>query len=816
MSHALITYVWCGPVRCGMKHLLSILIATHAALLAQVPVGADQGTWDRRFFLPGVNGRVHAVVPHGSDLYAGGNFDTTDQVPAANIARWDGTKWAALGSGINGTVLALAISGTNLYAGGMFSMAGDVEARNVARWNGSEWSPLGTGIGGIRVSALAVDAAGTLYAGGEFTNADNVAVLNIARWDGSNWSGLGAGLGNDIYPAWVLTLAVRGTDLYAGGFFTDAGGVPANCIAHWDGNAWSALGSGVDDRDYLPQVASIAFVGEDVHIGGSFALSGNTTVNHVARWNGSSWSALGGGLSRYFGDIPVTTLAASGPHLLVGGRFEMADGVPASNLARWNGSFWTEVGGGADGSIHAIGVAGASAWVAGWFGLTNTARLHGVASWENPEWRNLSSGGGQGLSGPRTCTVQCLGDEVSVLVRDGPIIYAAGSFLVAGAIEASNVARWNGTGWEPLGSGLNGPVFSLVMMQNQLVAGGDFSLAGEVPVSNIASWNGSAWTPLQAGVNGTVRALTQLEDRLYAGGDFTAAGGVAAAHIACWDGNGWTPLGNGINGSVCALAGGSGGLFAGGKFTQAGMVSSTNVACWNGAAWSPLQGGVHGAPNPSVRFRPPPVSALLGLENRLIVAGDFAFAGTIPATNVACWNGSAWSALGGGLSSVLGSSPPPAVAALASAEGTLYAGGSFNRIGFAPAQGLARWDGLGWEPLDEGIAVGLYSAPSVGALLHDGFDLYVGGHFKFAGSQPDAAFAIWHEPPRLRIGRTVAGNLSVSWPGWASDHELQARDNLTPGPWTTIQATVSVDGTQRTVTQAPNGSRRFYRLQQAP
>ena len=39
-------------------------------------------------------------------------------------------------------------------------------------------------------------------------------------------------------------LAVSGTNLYAGGYFTKAGGVPANYIAKWDGSAWSALGSG--------------------------------------------------------------------------------------------------------------------------------------------------------------------------------------------------------------------------------------------------------------------------------------------------------------------------------------------------------------------------------------------------------------------------------------------------------------------------------------------------------------------------------------------------------------------------------------------
>ena len=53
---------------------------------------------------------------------------------------------------------------------------------------------------------------------------------------------VGLGLGDGQRS--VYALAVSGTDLYAGGHFTTAGGVTANYIAKWDGSAWSALGSG--------------------------------------------------------------------------------------------------------------------------------------------------------------------------------------------------------------------------------------------------------------------------------------------------------------------------------------------------------------------------------------------------------------------------------------------------------------------------------------------------------------------------------------------------------------------------------------------
>ena len=45
----------------------------------------------------------------------------------------------------------------------------------------------------------------------------------------------------------VYALAISGSDLYAGGQFTTAGGNAANDIAKWNGSAWSALGEGMND-----------------------------------------------------------------------------------------------------------------------------------------------------------------------------------------------------------------------------------------------------------------------------------------------------------------------------------------------------------------------------------------------------------------------------------------------------------------------------------------------------------------------------------------------------------------------------------------
>ena len=142
-----------------------------------------------------------ALAVSGSDVYAAGYFTTVDGIPAASVAKWNGSSWSALGSGfINNQVNVLAVSGSDLYAGAGSSLA---------KWNGSSWRTVGSG---SAVSALAVSGS-DLYAGG-------ILAGKIAKWNGSSWSPLGSG----IIGGTVKALAVSDTELYAGGGFTTAGG----------------------------------------------------------------------------------------------------------------------------------------------------------------------------------------------------------------------------------------------------------------------------------------------------------------------------------------------------------------------------------------------------------------------------------------------------------------------------------------------------------------------------------------------------------------------------------------------------------------
>jgi len=478
---------------------------------------------------------VSALAVSGTDLYAGGWFTTAGGVTANGIAKWNGSAWSALGSGMGGSgssypfVFALAVSGTVLYAGGEFTTAGGVPANYVAKWDGSGWSTLGSAMGGSgssfhSVSALAVSGT-NLYAGGFFNTAGGVPANYIARWNGSAWSALGSGMGSVLSSPSVSALAVSGTNLYAGGYFTSAGGVPANYIARWNGSAWSALGSGMGGNDPTRStgVNALAVSGTNLYAGGTFLRAGGS-ANNIAKWDGSAWSALGLGMNSY-----VYALAVSGTNLYAGGQFTIASWVPATKIAKWNGSAWSALGSGMNGPVWALAVSGTVLYAGGEFTTAGGVPANYVAKWDGSGWAALGSG---------------MGGGVYALAVSGTNLYAGGSFSTAGVVPVNYIAKWDGSVWSALGSGIGGNnpyvnlgVKALAVSGTNLYAGGLFTTAGGVPANSIAKWDGSAWSALGSGViGGLVPVVNALAadgvDHLFVGGNFYLAGTNVSPFIA--------------------------------------------------------------------------------------------------------------------------------------------------------------------------------------------------------------------------------------------------------------------------------------------
>lgn len=126
---------------------------------------------------------------------------------------------------------------------------------------------------------------------------------------------------------------------------------------------------------------------------------------------------------------------------------------------------------------------------------------------------------------------------MSVLVASDNNVYAGGEFTIAGGNAAASIAKWNGSNWSALGSGVNKSVLALVASGSDLYAGGNFTSAGGIQANRIAKWDGSSWTALGSGIGGNffsggVKALAVSGADLYAGGDFFSAGSKVSAYAA--------------------------------------------------------------------------------------------------------------------------------------------------------------------------------------------------------------------------------------------------------------------------------------------
>jgi hypothetical protein len=386
----------------------------------------------------------------------------------------------------------------------------------------ANWVSLG-GVPGADgfVFAAVIDGSGNLYIGGLFNAAGNTIANNIAQWNGSSWSALGSGVsGGDGSPS-VVALAVSGSTVYAGGYLTNAGGNAANSIAQWNGSSWSALGSGMSGGSY-PAVTALAVSGGTLYAGGNFYTAGGVAATNIAQWNGSGWSALGSGMNS-----TVTALAVSGGTLYAGGYFSQAGGSAANYIARWNGSTWSALGSGVSGgapygpAVNALAVSGGTLYAGGYFTNAGGSAANNIARWNGSTWSAL----GSGIGGP-------YGPGVNALAVSGGTLLAGGYFSQAGGSAANNIAQWNGSSWSALGSGIDFIVYALAVSGGTLYAGGDFSTAGGSAANNIAQWNGSSWSPLGSGMVGQVSALAVSGSMLYAGGWFTTAGGKVSAYAA--------------------------------------------------------------------------------------------------------------------------------------------------------------------------------------------------------------------------------------------------------------------------------------------
>jgi hypothetical protein len=566
-----------------------------------------------------------------------------------------------------------------------------------------------------------------------------VELNGIARWDGVAFTALGTGLSS---PALAMATFDHGggTALYVGGYFLSAGGVSVPGFARWDGSTWSPVaaltGSGEHAHSLLVWDDGS---GPALYVSGFFDSVDGVPVSNIARWDGTTWSDLGGGL----GNGDAYELMAFGGALYAAGDFDTAGGTTAKGFARWNGVAWSPMDGTPtpqEGfSLGQWDFGSGPVLVAGGLfgGVANPVER--TATWDGSDWTPL------GATGLGAKDIEIFDDG------NGPALYIA---------EGCGPYRWNGQAWVGLGldcSCSSGPSELQVFDEGSapsLFALGHISQIDPVkPGRDLTRWDGATWSAVLpgglgldevdycSGFGNTVPAVYEFHaadlgtgTRLYAGGNFINAGGLGSASFAAWDGTSWSALG-GVSGTVHAIQawddGAGTNLFVGGAFNGAGGVGLLNFARFDGASFADI-GRPNGAVNALAVFDG-------GTEEQLYAGGEFTKVDGVSMKRIARWNGSAWSALPGGDLNALAA----ALAVFDDGNGPrLFAGGAFTTAGATVVSRIARYDGTSWFDVGGGVAGGKVQV----LLVHDdgsGPALFVGGEFTSVGTTGAKYVARW-------------------------------------------------------------------------
>jgi len=344
----------------------------------------------------------------------------------------------------------------------------------------------------------------------------------------------------------VYLMAYSGNNIYVSGDFTAAGSVSLNGMAKWDGTQWSPLGLGFSSStSYIN--AMICDAAGNLYVGGNFSSIGGVAANNIAKWNGTAWSAVGGGINPVlasFAAVDALAVDANG-NLYAGGAFEQAGTTPANNIAKWDGTNWTNLGTGIDigGGVNSIVIDPANNIYAG--GLFNSPAVS-IAKWDGTSWSALGNG-------IESTTYQ--GDYpypslITKVIFNNNNLYVCGAFESAiGVMGTEGIAKYGsngmfGFGWQALGTGLTAGISGGILKAPfDMTYDNNNNIYVSSLMDGVHKWDGSSWSmPFTDFQTIYPSKILNINGVLYVCGIFTNLGSQSANYIAKYGDGQWLPI----------------------------------------------------------------------------------------------------------------------------------------------------------------------------------------------------------------------------------------------------------------------------------
>lgn len=283
-------------------------------------------------------------------------------------------------------------------------------------------------------------------------------------------------------------------------------------------------------------------------------------------------------------------------------------------------------------------------------------------------------------------------------------------------LTTGHIASFSSLAWQGLDGGFNAPVKALCSgSDGMLYAAGSFTKQGMKSMNGIAKWNGMSWTDIPGLGLGSIESIIYADNQLFACGIFPSLGTSISPSIATLTNGIWQSLGKGLrkvpspmamNATAHIMHHANGKLYVGGEFDSAGTMPAKNIAYWDGKEWHSMGAGLNGI-----------VNDIIVLKNgHVVVSSTIVNGSQRKCAPLMSWNGNTWSSLG---------LPPNCIAinALETDGLSVFVGGDFRLDSITNDCGIAVWDGTTFSSMGGGVR-GIISS-----LLYEKGKLYCGGTF---------------------------------------------------------------------------------------
>ncbi|MCC7505281.1 MAG: T9SS type A sorting domain-containing protein [Saprospiraceae bacterium] len=281
---------------------------------------------------------VKVITRYKDEIYIGWVPPTIGGGIVVNgIARWDGVQWKALQNGFNGAASTNGFWEHNgdLYIAGGFDVTIDsIVQYAIVKWDGDNWEGFAFPVynNDYPIAQDAVWYKGKLYLGGGFPfPVDNSYILDIASFDGQGWSAVENGITGGGWHG-IFDMEVYKDELYVCGTFRAVDGNIGNKIMRWNGEQWNDVGGGICD---VNGTAHQMLIHKDkLYVIGIFTCVGNgIPASCIASWDGERWCSVGNSVF----NNRITAIEFWNDELYVGGGFTEIDGQPVKFFAKWVG-----------------------------------------------------------------------------------------------------------------------------------------------------------------------------------------------------------------------------------------------------------------------------------------------------------------------------------------------------------------------------------------------------------------------------------------------------------------------------------------------